>query len=333
MIPSFFPMTYLPSLLVRGLAACFEQTAIYQPSSRRVPSSLRAEADRGTLAIRIPASEEEEKLDGIVRAYREWAETHSGGEKTFLQAGAAEVPFYDEFSVHRIRTDLRERQAGEVSKEKPDPVFSARIFLCMAQEFDRHDWEAESDLSSYQAMEKDLIHHLRGGEEDEDALGFTRGVAGGGKPILRDPGARMTRDRLRAWARLVLSDPHPPGFWVTSSRAAVEQLADEFSEWEEAFRIDSIPVLSEDDPDAGRFRAELQEHLEKWMANPENPGPPPVPDVSKATEKVSLILYRAGISPRGMLTRLVDEDAAVLAEGKKAGEGADAVFIGLVETA
>ena len=322
MIPTCFPMTFLPTPFIRSLAACFGQTVVYQPSPLHVPPSVQAGADEGTLAIRIPAVGEAQKLDAVLRGYHRWAETHTGADKAFLKAGGVDVPFYDEFSVNRIRTDLRRTLAGEPSGEGPDPTFSARVFLCMAQAFDRQGWEVESDLTSYESMERELMHHLRGGEADAEISGFS----GSSKRLLRDPGVHMTGDRLRAWARLVLSDPEPPMIWVTVSPAVVDEMRDRFPEMREAGRIESIPVLSPKGAKSLELQKRIQEYLKGLMPGSGNPDSPLMPKAPSENEKVSLSVYRAGISPRRMLSRLIQPDAV----GIEPESGAKAVLIGLV---
>jgi hypothetical protein len=325
MIPTYFPMTFLPPSIIRGLAGCFEKTAVYQPSALHIPPSVQTGAEAGTLVVRIPVTGEAEQLEAVLRDYRRWADTHAGAEKAFLKAGGVDVPFYDEFSVHRIRTDLRKTLAGEPEAEGPDPTFSARVFLCMAQEFDRHDWEVESNLSSFRTMEKDLMYHLRGDAADED---FPGRVPGSSPRLLRDPGTRRTGDRLRAWARLVLADPEPPAVWVTTSPAVIEEMRDRFPEITEADRIESIPVPSGEGAISPEFQNILQKYLNGLISASEGPGPPPVSTASSADETVSLRMYRAGISPRRMLSRLIRPNGVAPSDS-----GQETVLIGLVEMA
>ncbi len=325
MIPTYFPMTFLPPPWIRKLAGCFEKTAVYQPSALHIPPSVQAGAEAGTLVVRMPVTGEADHLEAVLQGYRQWADIHAGAEKAFLKAGGVDVPFYGEFSVHRIQTDLRKTLAGEPEDKGPDPTFSARVFLCMAQEFDRHDWEVESDLSSYQTMEKDLMYHLRGEEADEDFPGW---VSGSSPRVLRDPGTRRTGDRLRAWARLVLADPEPPAVWVTTSPAVVEEVRDRFPETAEAGRIESIPVPSREGAISSEFQNLLQSYLNGLLSTSGDLDPPPVSKASSEEERVSLTVYRAGISPRRMLSRLIQPDGAAGDDS-----GREAVLIGLVEMA
>lgn len=325
MIPTCFPMTFLPPSWIRGLAGCFEKTSVYQPSALHIPPSVHAGTEAGTLVVRIPVTGEAEQLDAVLKGYRQWADTHAGAEKAFLKAGGVDVPFYDEFSVNRIRTDLRKTLAGEPEPKGPDPTFSARVFLCMAQEFDRHDWEVESDLTSYQSMEKDLMYQLRGDTADEDFPGL---VPGSSERRLPDPGTRRTGDRLRAWARLVLADPELPAVWVTPSPAVIEEIRDRFPEIAKAGRLESIPVPAGSEAISPAFQNAVQAYLNGLLSTSEGPDPPPVSTVSSAKEKVSLTLYRARISPRRMLSRLIQPDGAAAPDAEQG-----TVLIGLVEMA
>lgn len=222
MIPIFFPLTCLSPAMVDLLAALFPKIAVYQPGEESVPPELTDMASEGLLEIRIPVPGDEEKLGRAIAEYHAFARMHEGEDLMFFLTRQGQVPFFDDQSVDAIRDQLRKRVSGQTEKQVPaaDPLMDARLFLAMAQEYDRQQWELQEDLSRFSAMEESLIKDLKGDEALEAELGAVRMT---GAP---DPTEHLAGRRLAAWMRLAKQDPEPARVWVTSGRNAFETLLD-----------------------------------------------------------------------------------------------------------
>ncbi|GBC59329.1 hypothetical protein DENIS_0268 [Desulfonema ishimotonii] len=239
MTPAYFPFTCISPAAAAVLAACFKRITVYQPLDAQIPDALRAQAESGLLDMRTPVTADGEKLKALIRDYRAWAEIHQGSPLPFLKTRPA-TPFFDDFSAHQIRSDIRKKDAGqETAPEAPDLLFNARLFLSITREFDMQQWELADGLTALADMEKKLLQDLRG-EIITDDIGL------GGQPATakEDTGAHMTAERLTAWAHLALCDPALSDRFVTDSRAVFEIITEQFPDTETVLRSVAVPPAS-----------------------------------------------------------------------------------------
>ena len=137
MKPIYFPFTHISPKIFKALSACFRQTVVYQPSSRKVPEKMQAWRKSGGLDIRIPVEGNEKEIDEILKDYWAWVNLHQGSEIAFLKTQADKIPLFDETSTRQIMADIKNKGGRQNrSQEKPDPLFEARLFLHVAQELD-----------------------------------------------------------------------------------------------------------------------------------------------------------------------------------------------------
>ncbi len=92
-------------------------------------------ADNGLIVPKIPVTEDDEKLDRLCKDYRDWINIHQGSNADVLKVRPGEIPFFDDFSTFQIRDRIRKKTSPKPI-EKPDPLFNARLFLQLTQEFD-----------------------------------------------------------------------------------------------------------------------------------------------------------------------------------------------------
>ncbi|MDM8525524.1 hypothetical protein QUF80_19315 [Desulfococcaceae bacterium HSG8] len=264
MKPIYFPFTYISEPVAEILASCFRQTVIYQPSSRKIPDIMRKWEDAGIIDIRVPVTGDEEKLDAIIRDYRNWANLHQGNDLSLFKIRAGAVPFFEEMPS-QIRDDIRRGGETKASPEKPDPLFNARIFLCIAQEFDMQNREINNDLASFEKMEQELMKNLKGedlqsGIQHSD-LGFPAD----------DPGNYMPEERLKAWGYLMGHDLEKSDIFVTASRSVFESLTDNAPDPLKILHTAPIPVYKTKDgekPDKlGIWQDNLMEQLDMFLRN------------------------------------------------------------------
>ena len=274
MNPLYFPFTYIPESVGKALAACFRQTAVYQISGTKIPEDMQELSRDGILDIRIPVEVNGEFLDKILKDYRAWVKIHQGTETAFLAAMANKIPFFDESASSQIRADIKKIGKQIPLKEKPDPLFNAKLFLHMAQEFDLQQKGLDEDLMDIDAMEDDFMKNLKWEDDDDHARAVARR-----QWDKDDPGHYMTTERINAWASLMLQDSQIPGLFITTSRAVLEHLIETVPEMEQVICLDAIPLGVDKNETLSNWQNSLIETLgmlgtEDWpvsmddMANP-----------------------------------------------------------------
>ncbi len=329
MKPIYFPFTYISKPTAQALAACFAQTAVYQLATSKIPDEMQESADTGILEIRIPVTDDGEKLDAIVKEYRTWADVHRGSEIGFLKFMADKIPFFDESSSSQIRALIKKTGEKTPSPEKPDPLLHARLFLHMAQELDLQNDRLTRDLVTVEAMEEDFMKELKGENEDDPAR------AAAIKALeTDDPGHYMTQERIESWALLMQQDPQVSGLFITSSRAVLDLLQDRMPEMEEVTRFDAVPAGVPDPEARATWQDELIKYLENlatdpWPAEIEAMADPPEVPGSETT--VALTLFIApGKTPHEFFADCLETDA-LQSESKQDSPGFKNTLIGLVE--
>jgi hypothetical protein len=309
MKPIYFPFTFISKPVCQTLAACFRQTAVYQISSIKIPDEMQHWGKSGILDIRIPVKYDGDKLDAIVKQYRSWANSHQGSEIAFLKSRADEIPFFDETSTRQITADIKSKEGRQDrSKEKPDPLLNAGLFLHLAQEYDMQNLTLSQDLQAIEAIEQDFMKDLKGENQaldEETALEKTLEA--------HDPGYYMTKERIHAWTYLMQQDQQDSGLFVTTSKSVFESLIDSAPEAELVVVLDAIPVLENRIEALERWQDELMKHLEMlaaivWLA--ETDSIIAAPEIPGCETTVSLTLYIVpGNTPHEFFARCVEDDS------------------------
>lgn len=221
----YFPFTVVSGQTADALSACFKSVSVYQPSTHTpkaltekggLPSPKRRETGGEVFAaeIRRPVQSDEDKLEALAKDYKKWAELHQGAELNFFKFRHDD----DDHAIAHIRSELK---GYGIVQEAADPLFNARLFLKIAQEFDLERQDVDREITAFEKMEKSLFEELRGEDDAEIEIPLE-------KSLLRreDPGEFMTEERLNAWTRLMLEDSEVSDFFVTTSRAVFEFLAE-----------------------------------------------------------------------------------------------------------
>jgi len=231
-----FPATYVPELLFDAVKTCFQKVLVYQPTRRHVPDLLQALSRKGLVELRIPVDSDEQKMETLVSGYRNWAGLHAGGALEFLKLQQGSVPFFDDTSIAKIRTDIRRAESGDRSAPPPDPLFNARVFLLMAQEYDLQVEEIARRLAAAHAAERKLFAGITG----EANSGPPESQAGRAS----DLSGRMIEARLTAWRHIFLKDrPAAPAAFIAAHRSVLDFLLEQTPAAEEVLHVRSIPLL------------------------------------------------------------------------------------------
>jgi hypothetical protein len=329
MKPIYFPFTYIPESAVKVLSACFRQTVVYQISGAKIPEVMQELSREGILDIHIPEEVNGKFLDKILKDYRTWVNIHQGTEIAFLAAMANKIPFFDESASSQIRADLKKIRKQIPAKKKSDPLFQAKLFLHMAQEYDRENERLSEDLMNIEAMEEGFMKDLKGENNDDQA-----GAVAPKKWNKGDPGHYMTTERINAWVSLMLHDPLTYSLLITTSRAVLKHLLDIMPEMEQVVRFDALPIGLEKNETLLNWQDNLMEALEKlatesWPAPMDDmTNPPEIPGGKSA---VALTIYIVqNKTPQECFSDCVKIDV-LSAESSNTGALFKNTLIGLVE--
>ena len=278
MKPIYFPFTCIFDLSAEIISAIFGQIVLYRPSSKNFSEMMQKLAERGAIDIQIPVKKDENKLDAILKDYKSWLNLHLGdkqGMTGFFKTHADKIPFFDDTITAQIRADIKKKTQQKQTETKPDPLFNARIFLSIAQEFDTQNWEINQKLFMVEEMQQKLIENIKGEidsfyiENAENNLLKSCDLPKSYDPgAYDDPGAYMTADRIKAWALLMQHDNQGSGLFITDSSSAFDYLIDKASRAEIIIRFDSIPLQKNSMEKADELRGNFMKQLEIIATNP-----------------------------------------------------------------
>ncbi|MBU4345629.1 MAG: hypothetical protein L6247_04395 [Desulfobacteraceae bacterium] len=271
MKPIYFPFTCIFDLSAEMISAIFGQTVIYRPSSNNPPEMMQELAKRGAINIRMPVKKDENKLNAILKDYKSWLNLHLGdkrGMTLFFKTHADKIPFFDDTFTAQIRADIRKNTQQKQPEIKPDPLFNARIFLCIAQEFDTQNWEINQKLFMVDKMQQNLIENIKGEIDSSYIENAENNLPESYEPESYDQGAYMTAERIKAWALLMQHDQQESGLFITNSSSAFEHLIDKASQAEIIVGFDSMPLQKNSIEKADKWRDNFMKQLEIIARNP-----------------------------------------------------------------
>ena len=289
MKPVYFPFTYINDTVARDLCACFGQVTVYQPGARSIPESMQRLAEEGMLDLKVPVSGDEAKLEALIKEYREWGELHQKSDTAFLKAIGERIPFFDDTFSTQLASQIKKIRDENYSKEKPDILFNARLFLCLAQDYDIMQDGINRDLVSVYEMEKKLLEGLT----DEDEVFFSKNT-GSSLQASDDSGKYKIKERIEAWTYLMSNDRELPGFFITDSRDAFDFVIEKAGDIKEIIELASVPVCAQPDI-IDRWRGIFIEQLEGLIKDDNFAVDEKIynlPAAKESERKISLKLFR-----------------------------------------
>jgi hypothetical protein len=292
MKPICFPSTYVSDSVAQALSACFGQFFVYQPLAGKIPEQMRPWVEKGILDIRVPVTENQTELEAAVKNYLNWADLHfdgSGLKPPFLQTWMDTIPFFEASSSSQVVADIKEQVHGKSASRAPEPILAARLFLYLAQEFDRQNQEIARDLKRHRQQEAELIRQLKM-EDDSLTAEFQKEAV----QIPDDSADYMVLDRLEAWTRILLEDTDISGIFITHIQAVLQELLDKTATAEKLLSLESIPTCTAMTAELSPWRQKLVSDLahmveHKW--SPTKDRPFDQPDFPAAVNTVSLSVY------------------------------------------
>jgi hypothetical protein len=292
MKPICFPSTYVSDSVAQALTACFGQFFVYQPLAGKIPEQMRPWVEKGILDIRVPVTEKQTELEAVVKNYLNWADLYfdgSGLKPPFLQTWMDTIPFFEASSSSQVMADIKARVHGKSASRSPEPIVAARLFLYLAQEFDRQNQEVARDLKRHRQQEAELIRQLKM-EDDSLTAEFQKEAV----QIPDDSADYMVLERLEAWTRILVTDTDISGIFITHIPAVLQELLDKTPTAEKLLSIESIPtctvMTAEPIPWRQKLVSDLAHIVEhKW--SPTKDRPFDQPDFPAAANTVSLSVY------------------------------------------
>ncbi|RPH49137.1 MAG: hypothetical protein EHM85_14890 [Desulfobacteraceae bacterium] len=236
MKPVYFPFTFINDSVARDLYAFFGQITVYQPGAHDIPENMQKLADEGVVELKVPVSGDEARIEALIKEYKEWGELHQKSDTAFLKAIGERVPFFDETFSTQLASQIKKIRDDNYSKEKPDILFNARLFLCLAQDYDLVQYGINRDLISVYEMEKKLLEGLT----HEDEVFFSKKA--GTSLQSDDYGKYKIKERIEAWTYLMSNDMEIPGFFITDSRDAFDFVMEKAGDIKEVINLASVPV-------------------------------------------------------------------------------------------
>lgn len=210
---AFFPFTFISADMARACAARFGGVVVYQPARGCLSEEMAALEQEGKIVLRYPLTGDDRRLINLSRQFLDWGKMHQGAAGALKKF--AENGFYNQEFAPEIKSEILKGLKEPAAD--PGPVFNARLFLLLAQEYDSQAADLEAELSQTDIAARDLFSSIKGGTDEN--TGFSHGLDDYNK--YQDTGGYMTESRLRAWQYLMDADPESPEILVTPSPAAV----------------------------------------------------------------------------------------------------------------
>jgi hypothetical protein len=218
------PFTHISEKVASGIYELLGTTTIYHVGGLPIPLKLDQLAEKGLIRIRNPVKiAHDDLLFDLKHDFNTWASQRFNGsmiDTGVFMAALDLIPFYDENSSARIRTEINQLRRGESFTYSKDLILMVRLFLVLAQEHDAKKDDLDRDLSAVVHMEKDLLKNLKGDIEEELVSTQIR------ESVAEDVGAYMTQKRIDSWSLIYQADEKSADVFVTESQAVVEQLCE-----------------------------------------------------------------------------------------------------------
>jgi hypothetical protein len=251
MKPIYFPFTYIPKSVAKPLSLFLGRVDLLQPVLNKQPELLGRLQEEGFIEIRVPLTEDEDRLTACSKDFQQWGRLHQGEEaslKDIFTNGFSNTAF-----TSQIRTDILKDKADD--DFKPDPVFLSRLFLLMAQELDLQQSEVDRELALSIDDELELFTSMTGEEKILDPPKESY--------VKNDYGSYMTGSRISAWFNLVKKDMADSAFLMTNSRAVMDMMLEKIPGLEQVCGVNGILC---DQPEA--VKKEFDQYLAHLAKTP-----------------------------------------------------------------
>ena len=247
----YFPFTVISGAALRTLYETIGPMTMLTPV--KTPET---EENAGNMKRLFTQKGDDDRITAIVRDCYAWAEVHGRGELSFLKAmNRSKTPMYDDTYATSLRSQIKKAATGgrqaETGEEREAYLTYARVFLKLAEDFDKGQIEVAEALSRCDISESGMLADLIGpGAEASladdvdpiedrsiyDSYKKTKLISAS---VREDFGQFGTKERIGAWSRLFLETEDAKGnIFVTTSRSVMDYITERCSMGEVTFTYD-----------------------------------------------------------------------------------------------
>ena len=300
--PVYFPFTYVSGELIARINEYVGPFIVYQPLSDQPPAPVAEAAREGRIEFRSPVTGDEAQILDAAQRSQHWGMAHQGHMEAFRVPAGGD--FYNETFAAEIRSEIlgtKTPQAG------PAPMYTARLFLYLAQAFDMQQSTLHEELTASDRTRKQMFSDLKGDAE-------TR-LPASEKHSPEDLGEYQTRNRIASWLRLADAETEPVSVLLTTSRAVFEHIL-EF--------VPNVQIAQTFDPGppGDAFKQALPGYWQDLAQSPspEAVTPPAAEGLPAETAEFRLtVAVLPASTPAELLAKLLDPDQSSPADFEKTG--------------
>lgn len=215
-----------------------------------------------------------------------------------LQSRMNAIPFFDDASAFKIKSEIS-RNPDPVSETALSADFRAGLFLMCAHKLDREYMDIKSRIKRIDDRAQDMFTELKG----DDTPVPSRGAVDDDGPRQAD----MIRERLDAWACLMLRDIPDSCLFLTAGQEVIDVLEDDNPDMARLVGYAAIPVTDHQGNAWDDWRESLNAYIAGLAAHPASQQyalPPELPVIRRDGDCLALTLYIIdGVAPPTFFTR------------------------------
>jgi hypothetical protein len=261
----FFPFSHVDRHQQNTLTAFFSRFVFLPaaPDLKKDPSMVPWVEKQAALPVFTPETRCRAAASRV-RAWLDWAALHQGNERN-LKALFRDTPYLlDGSGTAAIQSELR----GRITQNGTPPVSATApvdplLFVTIAKITDAENEAVDRGLAGLEKKQAALFSGLLGEASPE---------AGNSGRNRRDPGAMMTRERIRAWAACArehaLFDGPGPLILATTSDAVFDRVVADAAQVINALDIKNIKVHEGNCGNRPEWQQQVLAQLEALAAGP-----------------------------------------------------------------
>ena len=300
--PVYFPFTYVSGDRIALINHYLGPFIIFQPLADQAPTPVVEAAQAGQAEARVPVQGDEAQILEAARRSQNWGMAHQGHMEAFRVPTGGD--FYNETFAAEIRSEIL---GTKTRQTEPDPIYTARLFLYLAQAFDMQQSALHEELTTSDFNRKQMFSDLKGDTE-------TR-LPASEKHSPEDSGEYQTRNRIISWLRLASAEAAPPSALLTTSRAVFDYML----EFVPAAEIAQTFDLEAPDEAFKEALPNYWRDLADGQSSEAIPPPAAGALTSAAAQMQLTVAVLPADSPADLLAKIFEADQKTPADAEKAG--------------